>query len=59
MGDRVEVELVGGPLDGQRFQVPQGQFFFHVLHNGRKYAYGFGDDGKYHHCAEIPSELEQ
>lgn len=59
MGDMVEVEMVGGPIDGQLFKIQRGQFFLYLDHNGKDCIYGMGDDGKYHYCAEIPQEPEQ
>lgn len=56
MSDKVEIELVGGPLDGRKFRVRNPGFFVHYDHAKRKHTYGMGDDGKYHHCPEIPVE---
>ncbi len=48
-----EVELVGGPCDGDMALAIEGQLFIYVTENGVEYTYGLGDDGNYHYCSEI------
>ena len=54
----VEVELVGGPFDGEKRMIKPAMFFAFLVKGDREHCYGPGDDGKYHYCSEIHEESD-
>ena len=48
-----EVELVGGPHDGDTVLSLPGELFIYFTETDGEHVYGLGDDGKYHYCPEM------